>query len=498
MLVIISDLHLTDGTSGATIQAGAFNIFADRLRELAFSASWRGDGCYRPLEQIDLVLLGDGLDVIRSSRWLAEPTRPWHNAQSAEMVDVVARITNSILDQNRPALQVLRSLSRNSGIRVPPASSRGPAFDAETIPVAVRIHYMVGNHDWFFHLPGPAFDSIRRQVVENMGLANPFNAPFPHEPIENAALAETLRAHRVFARHGDIYDPFNFEGDRDASSLGDAIVIELLNRFAVEVQSQLGEELPDTTLAGLREIDNVRPLLLVPVWIDGLLERTCPFPALKKQVKRIWDEMADRFLELDFVRSHDSWGAVDIVDGLERALKFSQRLSIGWASAITAWLNEVRGPGEGSYYQHALTEQQFRNRRASHIVYGHTHHVENVPLDASYGDGQALNQIYFNSGTWRRVHSQTRLVASEHEFIPHDVMTYLAFYRGDERGGRSYETWSGTLGMGASQAPIYRIDSPSGSSEHGEAVPTPGLRGHAPHFAVSSRQAGVVPRRRVR
>jgi len=28
MLVIISDLHLTDGTSGETIAAGAFQIFA--------------------------------------------------------------------------------------------------------------------------------------------------------------------------------------------------------------------------------------------------------------------------------------------------------------------------------------------------------------------------------------------------------------------------------------------------------------------------------------
>jgi len=44
MLVIISDLHLTDGTSGVTIHPGAFAIFAKRLRDLAERASCRADG----------------------------------------------------------------------------------------------------------------------------------------------------------------------------------------------------------------------------------------------------------------------------------------------------------------------------------------------------------------------------------------------------------------------------------------------------------------------
>jgi hypothetical protein len=34
MLVIISDTHLTDGSSGRTTRAGAFRVFAHRLRDL--------------------------------------------------------------------------------------------------------------------------------------------------------------------------------------------------------------------------------------------------------------------------------------------------------------------------------------------------------------------------------------------------------------------------------------------------------------------------------
>ena len=62
----------------------------------------------------------------------------------------------------------------------------------------------------------------------------------------------------------------------------DVIVLELLNRFGMAVEQQLGNDLPSSALAGLREIDNIRPLLLIPVWIDGLLERSCPQPAIRK------------------------------------------------------------------------------------------------------------------------------------------------------------------------------------------------------------------------
>jgi hypothetical protein len=73
MLVIISDLHLTDGTSGETIKAGAFKTFRESFRDLAYDASWRSDDKYEPIQCMDLVLLGDILDVIRSTRWCEAP-----------------------------------------------------------------------------------------------------------------------------------------------------------------------------------------------------------------------------------------------------------------------------------------------------------------------------------------------------------------------------------------------------------------------------------------
>ncbi|MEA1950265.1 MAG: hypothetical protein U9N87_02695, partial [Planctomycetota bacterium] len=211
----------------------------------------------------------------------------------------------------------------------------------------------------------------------------------------------------------------------------------------------------------------------------------------------IWDRLADEFLENRFVRERDTWNPFDLIDGLERALRFSRQLSIGWASSIVSWLHEIRGAAGESYCQHALTEQDFRNRRARHVVYGHTHAAESVPLDASFAEGMALNQIYFNSGTWRRVHRQTRLAPGEHEFIAHDEMSYLAFFHGDQRSGRPYETWSATLGYCPAEISIHRIDSSRANHAAGQPISTSDIHAHAPHFSASPAKPRRAPAGRV-
>lgn len=487
MLVIISDLHLTDGTSGSTISAGAFRLLAERLTDLALGASFRSNGQYRPIERVDLLLLGDVLDVIRSTQWLSGQARPWDDTKSPGLFEQISKITGDILGHNTESLAVFRHLA-GQGVELPPALANGRPAEDRLISVPLRIHYMVGNHDWPYHLPGEQYNRLRSTIVEHMALATYAEAPFPHEIWESNELVQVMRRHKVFARHGDVYDPFNYEGDRDASSLGDVIVLELLNRFGVQVERQLGDDLPQSALSGLREIDNIRPLLLVPVWIDGLLERCCPQPAVRKEVKKIWDGLADDFLNHPFVRHRDTWCPIDIVDRLQRALKFSRRISVGWAGWIAQFYAELRGAASSSYYHHALTEQDFRNRRARHIVYGHTHTAEVVPLDASFADGYALHQTYFNSGTWRRVYTQTQLDPRENEFIAADTMSYLAFFQDDERSGRPYETWAGSLGLHPAASTNYRFDTPAAAAAppvgDGEPIATPRVPLKGPHFAV--------------
>jgi UDP-2,3-diacylglucosamine pyrophosphatase LpxH len=368
----------------------------------------------------------------------------------------VKQISDAILKQNAESLAVLKSLNDGKTTTLPAATAEGrPAKvgyhpeAAGRVPVAVKIHYIVGNHDWFYHLAGAAYDALRQSVVEALGLTHPSNQPFAHDPSESEALRALCDEHRVFARHGDIFDPFNYETDqgRDASSLGDAIVVELLNRFPLEVERRLGGVLPKECAEGLREIDNVRPLLLVPVWINGLLRRSCPDPQQAKQVKAVWDELAEAFLQLGFVRERDIPFLFDSVDKLQWALTFSRGVSLGKLSRVVRWVTKKVVSRETPFHPHAFTEAAFKNRSARFIVYGHTHHHEIVPLDAAAQADGILNQFYVNTGTWRRVHELARLRPKEQEFMGYHVMTYAAFFRGDERAGRSFETWSGALGV---------------------------------------------------
>jgi hypothetical protein len=492
MLIILSDLHLNDGTTGETLSPEAFSLFADRLKELAITASWRSDGAYRPIERIDLVLLGDVLDLLHSSRWhIGGSVRPWDDPQSPGLIDQITNITSEILAQNQDSLSTLRALSTEGEIAIPPMlRAARPASDSDDQPVLVRTHYMVGNHDWFYHLPGEAYNALRQKLVDQMGLANRSDQPFPHDITESDELLQVMRRHKVTARHGDAFDPLSFDGDRDLSGLTDAITLDLVVRFVIEVEHSLGHELPDAAILALREIDNFRPLLLIPAWIEGVLERTCPQPAVRKRVKQLWDRLAEELLGSGLIRQRDAISAGNLVDGLSRALRFSKRRSAGWTAATAEWMRSIRGAESDSFAAHALTEPDFRNRRAKHVVFGHTHAAEVLPLDASHAEGYVLDQVYFNAGTWRRIHRAASFTPAGHEYIATDVFSYLAFFQGDERKGRTFETWTGTLGHTPAERIIHRIDAGRGMlSTH--------LAPQAPHFlGLLDNTANLTARRR--
>jgi UDP-2,3-diacylglucosamine pyrophosphatase LpxH len=445
MLVIISDLHLTDGTSGETIRQGAFFLLRERLVSLAYDASWRSPGIYKPIESIELVLLGDILDVIRSSVWCDAPphVRPWGNPNHPDFISAVTNINAAILANNQKSLGALKSLS--NFITVPaadrnhrPVSDKADHSKDKRVTVPVRLHYLVGNHDWFYRLPDAAFDPLRASVVEAIGLANP-KGPFPHDPTEYPELLDIYATHKVWARHGDIFDPDNFDGDRNKSSLGDAIVVELLNRFPATVKQRLGTQLPAECLDGLKEIDNVRPQVVIPTWIYSLLARTCS-KEQAKAVMKIWNELVDNFLEIDFVKQHRSFF-------LKYGLKLTGGISVGSLSGALLWLKAKLGVGgDGRFYTNAFTEKAYRDGSAHFIVYGHTHHHEIVTLRAASLKTRPFDQVYINSGTWRAVHEMAAADLKKPEFGGYKVMTYLVFYKGDEHGDREFEAWSGALG----------------------------------------------------
>ena len=318
--------------------------------------------------------------------------------------------------------------------------------DAREIPVKVHLHYMIGNHDWYYHLPGTEFDNIRAEIVDAFGLSNS-PKPFPHELKESAELLALLSRYEVYARHGDIYDSFNYskEKGRNASSLGDAFAVEILNRFPVEVQRRLGVELPPGIVGSLRELVNVRPTLATPLWISSQLRQNNIPLAIQKKIKDLWDEMSKEFLKLEFVQAGNIPFKLDAVNGLEMVIRLTDRVSFKTIDSLVVWIRKKFGSDEITFAHHALKEEAFLNHKAQYIVYGHTHHHEVVPLDSFPGALRPTNQMYINSGTWHTYYDLAINKPEEQKFIPYQVLTYVSFYKDNERQGRRFETWSGSF-----------------------------------------------------
>jgi UDP-2,3-diacylglucosamine pyrophosphatase LpxH len=452
MLIIISDIHLGDGTCGKPIAQGAFQLFADRLKELARNASQRVGGKYRPVKTIDILLLGDILDPLHSTLWLEQKSgepgyvRPWTDFRAPEYASKLSDITRAILKNNQESIAILKGLTQGS-VTLPAGTMGGKKDkDAPKIPVKVQIHFMIGNHDWYYHLPGTAFDNIRAEIVEAFGLTNS-SKPFPHDLNESAELSNLLDRYKVYARHGDLYDSFNYckEKGRNASSLGDAFAVEILNRFPVEVKQRLGGELPPSIIESLRELVNVRPVLATPLWVSSQLRQNNIPADIQKKIKYIWDEMSKEFLKLEFVQEGNIPYKLDAVDGLEMAIRLTDLVSFKTIDSLIYWIRRKFGSDKITFARHALKEEAFLNRKAQFVVYGHIHHHEVIPLDSYPGVLRPTNQIYINSGTWHPYFDLAINKPEEQKFIPYQVLTYLSFFKDDEYQGRLFETWSGSF-----------------------------------------------------
>ncbi len=456
MIVVVSDLHLTDGASGTGVEPGAFSLFARLIGEMARHASHRPDG-FRLIEGLDLVLLGDVLDLLRSRAWPARRSsadrvpRPWEPPH--EIAPAVERAVEGVLSRNDEGLETLRGMA-----------SEGVLFYeyGRTHRVPVRINYFVGNHDWLLRLPGPAYDRIRARAVAGLGLHNAAEVPFPHDLREaDAALAERVRAHRLVLRHGDVHDAFNFDGDRNRSALGDGVVIELLNRFPEAVREELGLGEDHPLLLALREVDNVRPFHVIPAWVLGVIRRfglegRPPGSAILD----VWNQLGEAFFALDFVRRRDRPWRWDEVDKLELAFRFVRGFASG--RIVRATVNHLLrffADRHRRFARHALEEPEIESGDARYVVYGHTHVHEVRPLairrtpadepssptEIREGGVAVDRQFYFNSGTWRPTYRQTLAHPERLEFLGHNALTALAFYRDDERMGRGFEVWNGAL-----------------------------------------------------
>jgi len=411
---------MTDGSSGETIKDTAFRIFTDNVQKLVDNLK------PKPPEEIQLVLLGDVFDIIRSREWLAVDERPWDVAGPKQEA-IVQKILDGIISNNKDSLTELQKLREWSG--------------EKNIPFYIT--YVVGNHDWLIN----RYPACRKAVTTALGMQGS-TAPFPTQFFQ--------ADYKVFARHGDVYDSFNYMGNRDASSIGDAIVIELLNKYPELVKKNLAglvakgsftQKEADLITHQLKEIDNIRPILDVPSWVLMVANKT-QNDAARRVIEQAWTACVDAFFKVPFIKKQDKFLQPDIIDFLQIALQLSSYMSKKMLEKIFVLKEKLLPEDQAAGYdRHAVEELKVRTGEASFVLYGHTHDYLIIPMDqAPLPNGTYQDKIYFNTGTWRKTWNKVKFDPSNREFIGWYVLTYVAIFKPSENGPYNFEVWNAALG----------------------------------------------------
>ena len=406
MQVFISDVHLTDGTSGTTINADAFKLLRDNVEDLI---ERRKPKELKKLKELKIVLLGDIFDVIRSTKWPTDgnsPVQPWYPRSDAQEA-VVQKIVNDIITNNQQSLNWIKSLGQ--------------------LALTFDLQYVIGNHDWLIN----RYPKIVKTIASALDITPP-PVSFPEKI--------PASGYKTFAIHGDKYDKTNYMKNRDESSIGDVIVIKLLNQFPIEV----GKKLPgqQNIIDELKEIDNVRPMSDIPSWILMVLNKKSDF--VQSAINNAWRECVNEFLKVDFIRKMGIFTKCKLWLEWQLSsyiLKFKLEKFTRAHRFILRWL-EVR------YDKKAWAEPAMRSGQAKYIIYGHTHEHLIVPMDQVRLSTGTEDKIYFNTGTWRQTWNKAVFDKAHREFVGWKVLTYIAFYNEEENKAHDhkFDVWNGALG----------------------------------------------------
>ena len=467
MLVVLSDLHFTDGTAGCHSPPG--DAFTDLLyTDLVGLARERG------ADEVKVLLLGDIVDLVRTTQWLEEDPddRPWgengladverprpNSRTEARCLRILGQLPqngqrtsvpeDTILYQNWDALAFFRTL----GNRL--REALGTAMPVEVV-------YVPGNHDRMCNL----YLSVRDALREMLGLTVPTSAPVAGDPDGAWWYRNTFldRRYGVFARHGHEYDAWNFGGGTDHTrrghlhvSMGDVIACEFAVKLPYRLEAMSRD--PDNPIspglaAKIQDMDLVRPLSSLMEWFYYRI-RDEDRGRVREALDEAFDGVLSELLDLAFVQQWRSPGTrVDealrtlgspllrwLPDVLLRRLDAEDLLPLFVGRAATPREAE-RDPLLRAAYDETIWKEDPDVR---FVLYGHTHAPLLQPLDTAKG----REVFYLNTGTWRPGVHRTVAFDQATDFVKLSRVTYTAFYHaGEDLSGKapgtvSFDTWTG-------------------------------------------------------
>ena len=424
MLIVISDLHFMDESAGEhnvspAAFKGAFNDIANYNKNR---------------KEVKLLFLGDVFDLLRTTKWLLLPEeeRPWGDTQNkGELIEGhAAGILDDIIAKNVEILAFFRDELPN-------------VFGGYIEKI-----YIPGNHDRLCNI----YPKLIEKVRDTLGLHGG-SEPFPHVYDDMAC----GNKYKVFARHGHEYDPWNYEGttqwnDADYAQvpIGDLIACEVAVRLPFTIMNNIGTVIPDNQKADLKrnlqEVDNVRPF---PSILNWLFYKVTENPHLKEVINKSIDQIADNLQNLQYFnrwyKRHDKLFRFDMADKVKALIEVFKHFNVDAAENLITIFSKIfeagtifspddsdKGLNDGA--------TDFLKRAANYrsIVMGHTHNPLQMPVRVT---SQNLDQIYINTGTWRKRYIQ----GTAGGFVGLKYLTYATFYSEAENPRQFFDTWTGSL-----------------------------------------------------
>lgn len=443
MLVLVSDLHITDESTANNVNPEAFELLG---AEIVDAAGRRG------AREIHLVLLGDILDLVRTDYWhrtaIPMARRPWGGTLSPRTAMNVDG--DGVEAQFREVLRGILASPAAGALRAMLAGLAGGA-------VPFRATYVIGNHErvmWNFPSLRDAARAALPQVAEFAALIRAPEygvlARHGHEWDEHT---HGWRFRRGVLVPGEAIDRFAPEA-YEVMAIGEAVTAELMSGL-VHHARVLGA--PSPLVNQLKDVNNLRPLLDVFAWLEWIAgsqvreHRRMLHTALRQALDGLLESsLAHRW---DRLRP-DTLVSGDLVDRLEQARAVLLGPDFESFQGRVEWLQRLQRliptllPSEDGLLAGARSEAVFQGEPVpggiQRVIYGHTHRARDDYFSAA-PDGAV--RMYVNTGTFLPLISRTR---DGHSFASAQQMTMVFAYRDDEDtaqkrlGTTSLDVWNGT------------------------------------------------------
>ena len=430
MIVFISDLHIGDHTVATfNLPKRAFTgVFEDLDRHL----------CNSREKQLELVLLGDIFELTQTSHWMRVPENeaPWgEEPTESHVVALLKAIFKG--NENEEILKLFQGdLTRH--------------FRCAKLQEA-KLSYVPGNHDRLCNM----YCSTRRMVRCALGLCDS-EAQFDWHFFDER--------HRVFARHGHQYDPWNYgggsaltaEAHREAP-IGDVITAMLAARLPGEVRKALENEMPQEDLNrvcyNFSAMFDIRPMAAMIPWVFYQVQ-SLQKPACQELVEEAIQQTVRDFQAIPFVREWtmgNSWRGTAL-SALLYILDKYDVLKLGRSRGAVEWLLQFLGSSGADPYGRAAQKELTRLQQCQgtsstqYVVYGHTHAPKQVPLSSDTNRDPPRDNLYLNTGTWRPRYEET---ADRQGFVGMKGLTYTIIYAPEAdhapENPHLVEAWTGML-----------------------------------------------------